>query len=133
MASLAVAGLSSCDDTLDVTPKDSLSQESYFRTETDLEMFSNPFYNDIPVKAFFTEQSDQLVQRVFSDEIIAGRQRYTPKEGSGSNWEWSNGSFKRLRRINELLQNIDKCESESARKLYTVLHASSAHTSTLRK
>lgn len=119
MASLAVVGFSSCDDTLDVEPKDSLSQEGYFKTETDLEMFSNPFYNDIPVKDFFTEQSDQLVQRVFSDEIIGGNQRYTPKEGSGSNWEWSTNSFKRLRRINELLQNIDKCESASARDLYT--------------
>lgn len=51
------AALSSCD-VLDKTPLDRVSQFDYFKTATDLELFTNPYYNNLPDKEFFKEQSD---------------------------------------------------------------------------
>lgn len=121
LTSLVAVGFTSCDDTLDVVPKDKLANETYFTTATDLEMFTNPYYNNIPIKDFFTEQSDQLIQRTLSDEIIGGIKRYTPEDGSGSHWEWSNSGWKDLRRINTLLENVDKCQDQEAKIHYTAV------------
>ena len=43
----AVLGLSSCEDMLNKIPQDELSPDSYFRTETELQLFSNTFYNNM--------------------------------------------------------------------------------------
>ena len=37
-------GFSSCDDSLDLNPKDKVSEADYFKTAEDLELFSNPYY-----------------------------------------------------------------------------------------
>ena len=42
-AALATLGLSSCDSVLERTPQSQLAPENYFRTETDLQLFSNTF------------------------------------------------------------------------------------------
>lgn len=34
-----------CNDDLDLLPKDRISSEEYFRTASDLELFTNPLYN----------------------------------------------------------------------------------------
>ena len=53
--------LSSCNGFLDRTPKSTLAPENYFRDETDLQLFSNTFYNNLLDKEPYEEQSDQLV------------------------------------------------------------------------
>lgn len=44
IAALAISlGLTSCNDLLDLEPKSQISQVDYFKTETDLQLFSNSF------------------------------------------------------------------------------------------
>lgn len=58
-------GLTSCDGLLDLTPKSEISQNDYFKTESDLQLFSNSFYNNLPDKSPFDDQSDLLCSRIF--------------------------------------------------------------------
>ena len=101
----------SCDDILDVTPKDRLVAETYFKTEEQLELFSNRFYeqNFTGTSNMFKENADQFIISPL-DAAISG-QRYVPETGGG--WDWGN-----LRSINYFLANIHNCDSETARVKY---------------
>lgn len=72
LALTLTVGLSACD-VLDLEPKDRVTQFDYFKTANDLELFSNPFYNNLLDKEPFDEQSDLLVQNTLS-AILFGRQ-----------------------------------------------------------
>ena len=43
----AALTLSSCDGIFDKAPASKLSPETFFRTETDLQLFTNPLYNNL--------------------------------------------------------------------------------------
>ena len=43
---LILTGVVSCEQ-LDLTPKDKMSEFDYFKNATELELFTNPFYNDL--------------------------------------------------------------------------------------
>lgn len=107
-------GFTSCDDSLDLTPKDKLTGDTYFNDATALEMFSNPLYNNLLDKSIFDEQSDQLVQKTLSSIIQGGSRRTVPNSGGG--WTWTN-----LTRINVLLGNMDKCDDEAAVAKYSAV------------
>ena len=93
-AALVLAvGLTSCDNLLDLTPKSQISQTDYFKTESDLQLFSNTFYNNLLDKSPFDDQSDLYVQQTLSDEIIGGNNRTVPASGGG--WTWTD-----LRKMN---------------------------------
>lgn len=108
------AGLSSCDDWIDKSPLSDITEENYFRTETDLQLFSNGFYNSILNKSPYDEQSDVYVQQELSDEMLGGENRIVPASGGG--WSWT-----ALRSVNTLLGNVDKCEDAEAAVKYTAL------------
>ena len=110
---ILVPMLSSCD-LLDLTPKDQISQFDYFKNATDLELFSNPYYNDLLDKSPFDEQSDVIVESILSAVLTGGNRRTVPASGGG--WSWGT-----LRRINTLLENIDQCEDEVAVIKYTAV------------
>lgn len=63
MAFIGLLGLTSCDDTLDVTPRDKVGIDEYFRTSTDLELFSNTFYNSLLDKKPYSYQDDHIVKQ----------------------------------------------------------------------
>lgn len=109
-----MAALSSCNDWLDKTPLSDITEENYFRTETDLQLFSNNFYNTILDKSPYDQQSDVYVQQELSDELLGGSNRIVPASGGG--WTWT-----ALRNVNTLLGNIDKCEDEEAAVKYSAL------------
>ncbi len=113
VASLLI-GTTACNDSLDLLPLDRISADDYFRTEQDLQLFTNPFYNDILPKVQFKAQSDLYVCQNMSDELMGGSYRIVPSSGGG--WDWST-----LRRINTLLGNIDKCSDAKAVEKYTAL------------
>lgn len=46
-ALVLMMGLASCDNLLDLTPQSQISQTDYFKTESDLQLFSNTFYNNL--------------------------------------------------------------------------------------
>ena len=114
-----VASLTSCSDYLNRVPKATMAPENYFRSETDLQMFSNSFYNNLLPKEPYTEQSDQLVGKSLTNVMRGGNTRTVPASGGG----WSNnaGSWSDLRKMNTLLANMDKCEDAAAVAKYTAL------------
>lgn len=108
------AGLSSCDDWIDKSPLSEIEEGNYFKTETDLQLFSNGFYNSILDKSPYDDQSDVYVQQELSDEMLGGENRIVPASGGG--WSWT-----ALRSVNTLLGNVDKCEDAEAAVKYTAL------------
>ena len=101
----------SCNDELNLTPNNKLDQSDYFKTETDLRLFTDPLYNNLLDKEPYDDQSDLYIQQNLSNEMKGGTYRTVP--GSGGGWTWTN-----LRRINTLIGNADKCEDEAARNEY---------------
>lgn len=108
LALAAMLGFSACDDSLNLNPKDRVSESDYFNTETDLQMFTNPFYNNLLKDEIYKKQSDVYVRRDLSTEMRGGSDRVMPKKGGGG-WSWTD-----LRRMNTLLARADKCPDEAA-------------------
>jgi len=107
-------GLSACNDLLDLKPLSQISQTDYFQTETDLQLFSNPFYNNLLDKSPYDLQSDLYVCQNLSDEMLGGTKRTVPASGGG--WSWTD-----LRRMNTLIAYAGQCKDEDAVIKYTAL------------
>lgn len=101
----------SCDDILDVEPKDKLTADNYFKNEEQLELYSDRFYsNNFPdASSIFRDNTDMLIVSPLDDEISG--QRVVPQTGGG--WSWN-----ALRYINYFLENIDNCSDEDVRLKY---------------
>ena len=108
-----IIGLSACD-LLDTVPKSSLAPENYFRTRTDLQLFSNTFYNNLLDKTPYEQQSDYQIHLNLSSLMHGGNYRVVPASGNG--WTWTD-----LRKLNTMLGHIDNCDDEEAVKEYTGL------------
>ena len=115
LALALTTGLTACEDWLDKKPLDKISQYDYFKDATALELFSNPFYNNLLAKEPFKEQSDQLVQYNLSNEMIGGNKRTVPSTGGG--WTWTD-----LRRMNTLLaMAAEYCEDPAVVTKYSAI------------
>lgn len=110
---ILTTGLTACN-LLDLEPKSQISVSDYFKTESDLELFTNPFYNNLLDKEPFDEQSDVLVQNILSEILQGGNRRTVPASGGG--WTWTN-----LRRANTLLEYADNCDDKEAVAHYTAV------------
>ena len=110
--------LTACD-WLDRTPQATLAQENYFRNETDLQLFSNTFYNNNLDKEPYEEQSEHYVHLNLSAVLRGGNNRTVPNTGGG--WGSGSGAWGDLRKMNTLLENIDKCEDKDAVVKYTAV------------
>ncbi|MCI1681683.1 MAG: RagB/SusD family nutrient uptake outer membrane protein [Bacteroides sp.] len=113
-ATILLIGLSACDNLLDLQPLSQISQTDYFKTETDLQLFSNSFYNNLLDKSPYDNQSDLCVQQNLSDEMLGGSNRTVPASGGG--WSWTD-----LRKMNTLLAYANQCKDEAAVLKYTAL------------
>lgn len=111
-ALVATLGIFCGCSALDKDPQSTLSPENYFKTQTDLQLFSNSFYDSLLDKTPYKHQSDYQTQNTLSNELIGGGQRSIPASGGG--WSWSV-----LRKINTMLGHIDNCNDPSAVKQYT--------------
>ncbi len=107
----AAFSLSSCDDWLNKTPESKLTVGSYFKTETDLKMFSNSFYSTAFGGTFHRNQSDVIIESTLSDIIRGGNSRNVPNSGGGWNFTW-------LRNINTLIEYAPNCEDKDAAEEY---------------
>ena len=112
-----VIGLASCDGFLEKYPKDKLVEETYFRNEEDLKLFSNSFYDNLLDKTPYNLQSDVVFQKgTISDELLGGTAREVPTKAASGGWSWG-----QLRKINTMLGHIDQCSDEAVRNQYTGL------------
>ena len=98
---------SSCDLTL--TPEDSITPDAYFKTESDLQLWTNQFYSLLDdADGSAGQNADDVVDRNFQD-VIAG----TRSAATESGWSWG-----QLRSINYYLQNSKNCTDEKIRNQY---------------
>ena len=122
LAFTLMAALSSCNDWLDKTPLSDITEENYFRTETDLQLFSNNFYNTILDKSPYDQQSDVYVQQELSDELLGGSNRIVPASGGG--WTWT-----ALRNVNTCWETLISVRMKRLRSSIPHWPASSVPTS----
>lgn len=119
VAALLMFSATSCEDAIDLKPKASIGLDDYFQTETDLQLFSNYFYPNVLTQSEggnpgFDDQGDDLIAVPLSSLLRAGTARSVPNSGGG--WSWGV-----LRRINTLLEYIDKCPDKEAVEKYTAV------------
>ncbi len=108
-------GLSSCDDNLDIKPKDKVDLEDYFKTASDCELFSTQFYAELLETKPYSYQDDHVAKQSLSNELLCGDARSVP--GTGGGWKWTE-----LRRINTMLEYIPKnCTDPEAAVKYTAV------------
>lgn len=105
--------LSSCEDSLNRYPLDRLFPETYFKTEQELEMYTNQFYTYFPTASeIYGEAVDNILKTELSEEVRGAR--IIP--GSGGGWSWS-----QLRTINECMVGLPNCPDESIRNKYEAI------------
>ncbi len=109
---LAVFAFVSCDDMLDVFPKDRMSPETFFKNDKELQAFSMNFYGMFPGNALFMEDADTYIQMGLTDELKGTRQI----EPSGNGWSWG-----ALRNVNTLLDYLPNCSDAAARTQYEAM------------
>jgi len=104
VAAAAVMTLASCEDMLNSTPQSQLTSDSYFRTESDFQLFTNPLYNNLLDDAVWQWQSDQRIGSTVSSIVRGGDARQVNASDSG----WRNWTWTQLRRINTCLYYLGK-------------------------
>ena len=111
-AMILAATLTACSDSitdsLTKIPETSLSPESFFSTEPELELWTNRFYSLIP-------QADAEAT-VYADDNISSSNNSLQKgtrTASSASWSWTY-----LRYINQLFDNSYKCKEQSVRTKY---------------
>lgn len=105
------AGLASCD--LNELPMDAISPDTFFKTENDLLLYTNSFYNALPSgEDIYNEDVDNIVKNSLREELQGTR--VVPTSGGG--WSWGT-----LRNINYFLANSDQCPDKKAVARYNGL------------
>ena len=104
--------LVSCDDLLNKTPQATLSPDSFFTSESEMQAFSNNFYTILPSTGLYSENCDNYIGTNLISEIRGGRT--IPSSGGG----WS---FTDLRKFNTLIDYSSNCKDEKVRDRYVGL------------
>ena len=122
-AALAALTLVSCEDFLTKQPQTAISPASFFKTATDLELWTNKFYNDI------LEGTD--IAEMYADDMMGGSLTHIQKgDRTTSSKSWStpsvgsdgyisgNGTFTPLMNINYFLENSSNCADAAVREKF---------------
>ncbi len=106
--------LSSCEDLLDLYPEDRVTPTTFFKNESELELFTNNFYyNILPGGAsIYADEADIIINPLLNDAVSG--QRIIPETSGGvGGWGWT-----ALRQINYFLEYHHQCEDEEVRNHY---------------
>ena len=110
---LAGFAFTACNDLLDVVPKDKLTADTFFKSESELQAFAIVFYGNFPEGGdIYIANDDHYTQNNLSNEEMG--KRTIPASGSG--WSWD-----ALRNINTLLEKLDNCDDAAVRLQYEAL------------
>jgi len=105
--------LTACEDFLTRRPKDELSPDTYFRTETECQLYTNNFYTILPAATdFYLEDDDYIIPNSLSTKVIGNR--VVP--ATAGTWNWN-----MLRQINFFLSRSHQCEDDAVREKYEAL------------
>ncbi|MBB6500727.1 RagB/SusD family nutrient uptake outer membrane protein [Pedobacter cryoconitis] len=101
-------------DFLDRTPQTSINPKDFFKTTTDLETYSNGFYEMTGMTSLGPGTNDLFSDNISvnlggseADNMIRGK--LTPVNVSVLSWDWRN-----LRRINYMLNNLQNVQGDQA-------------------
>ena len=109
---LAGFAFTACDDLLDAVPKDKLTEDTFFKSESELRAFAIVFYDAFPSETLYMASDDHYTQNNMSNEGMG--KRTIPASGSG--WTWG-----ALRNINTLLEDASHCPDQAVRVRYEAL------------
>ena len=112
MIVLAGFAFSGCDALLDADPKDRLTEDTFFKSESELQAFAIVFYGAFPSGDLYISNDDHYTQNKLSDEETG--ERLIPSSGGG--WSWG-----ALRNVNTLLVDLDHCPDATVRVKYEAL------------
>ena len=105
--------LTACEDFLTRRPKDELSPDTYFKTETECQLYTNNFYTILPAATdFYQEDDDYIIPNSLSTKVIGNRVVPT----TSGTWNWN-----MLRQINFFLSRSHQCEDNDVRERYEAL------------
>ena len=110
---VTLLALTACEDFLTRRPKDELSPDTYFRTETECQLYTNNFYTILPAATdFYQEDDDYIIPNSLSAKVIGNRVVPT----TAGTWNWN-----MLRQINFFLSRSHQCEDNAVRERYEAL------------
>jgi hypothetical protein len=102
----------SCDDMLDVTPKNVITDEQIFGSESGIRAYFATLYSNLPVEDFrfgksgFDKNGNQTYLANVSGEAMANANNDVSSLGDGT-W-WGAWDYGRVRRVNYFLQTLPK-------------------------
>jgi len=102
-----LAFVSCNDDFLDTSPKSTFSQDNFFNSESDLQLYINGLHSLPGYGMFLSDQGTDDMATTGAVEIKNITVGSPSAENLGSGWSWS-----RLRSINFFLENYGKAEIE---------------------
>lgn len=114
ISGLSVLAFSSCEGFLDKFPETSLSPETFYTSEKELELATNGFYTMLPSPDNTTDgalQDNDLEYHVALSSLQMGNR-------SAENESWSSSTWSNLRALNYYLEHSENCTSEDIRKKY---------------
>ena len=109
LAGFAFAG---CDRLLDADPKDRLTEDTFFKSESELQAYAIVFYGAFPAGDLYIANDDHYTQNKLSEEETGSRT--VPSSGGG--WSWG-----ALRNVNTLLEDLAHCPDAAVRVKYEAL------------
>lgn len=103
--------LCSCNDFLTENPGNDISADAYFTSETDLELYTNKWLNDLDYTDYVygDQYTDVLATRSSTAYLIGG----VWNANQESAWGWSG-----LRSINYMLDNMPKAKAKCSESVY---------------
>lgn len=102
--------LTSCESALDRFPKDKLTPDTFFKTGTECELFTNDFYTMFPSASdIFSESADIISKTSLIQEVLGNKQ----VPSTSSSWKWD-----KLRDINFFLEYSKNCNITADRLKY---------------
>ncbi|MCS3555046.1 MULTISPECIES: RagB/SusD family nutrient uptake outer membrane protein [unclassified Sphingobacterium] len=109
LASGLFFSLNSCKDDgfLDRYPKNEFSEVTYFKSENDLKLFANLFYNNLPfVNNYSADNNSDNMLPATSDALLGGTVS-VPSAGGG----WATDDWLPIRRCNYFLKRYEQVQS----------------------
>jgi hypothetical protein len=110
---VALLAMSCNKSMLDTTSKDQIDANNFFNNATDLQVYTNGFYEMLPNTQVYIDDTntDNMIPLNVLDRVKGAR--IIPASSANTGWTWEN-----LRSINYFLQNYQKCPDEAARLKY---------------
>lgn len=118
LTGLVISAMGCSKNSLDVIPPDKIDAQAFFNNATDLQVYTNAFYDQVPlpygtIYTVYTDDasSDNILPLQITDRVKGAR--VTPVARNTGGW-----SFSSLRSINYFLENYGKCPDTAAKKQY---------------